>query len=401
MSLKHAELLMNSPKPSQSTVPEKAKQNFNARLFWPDIIRLPENQWTFTCKEIIDKLNASPDSGEMKKLMEKCLMYFYSLKKTLTLFDHTYTASSILLFRFWYIYGLPPNLMTCLNISQAILVTACKATENNRPLEAYVKATADFMFQVLPHLKAKYNMDKLKWEVRDKVVEYEKRVVCSFGFDLNIENPKGIIEEMFSGFYRFNRDYDLPDDFKACFPKILQESRSFIVQAITQPVSLLFDGPTFVILSLIYCGLQYKQMVDKDFRYPKNFFLDRFDVHVKAEDFQNYFTDYRVLEENFFDLKSNKGNKLLIGKDEIAAIIEETAPEVDTEEKEKEEFNYKYYNSIRSGKVQEQLLDHTELRVRELKDRIIEESKKRSSSRESGKTSPSGTSEPPQKRAKI
>ncbi|CAI7402469.1 CPS_collapsed_G0039160.mRNA.1.CDS.1 [Saccharomyces cerevisiae] len=141
--------------------------------------------------------------------------------------------------------------------------------ENNRPIEAYIKATCEFLMQNIPSLKSRTNIDKLKWEFRDKLVTNEKEILCLFGFDLNISNPKELIEEVFSGYYRFNRDHNLPENFKKAFPKILQESRNFMVQAVTQPVSLLCDGYTFIVLSLIYCGLEYKKLVDKDFRYPK------------------------------------------------------------------------------------------------------------------------------------
>lgn len=378
--------------PPPTTV-AKTQLTFNSRQFWPDIIKTPSNPWTFTCKEIIDKLNTINEKQnipipETKRIMEKCLLYFYTLKKKLNLFDHTYTASSILFFRLWYVQGLPSNLLTCIHISQAILVTACKSMENNRPLETYVKATCEFLFQIMPNLKQKYNMDKLKWEVRDKLIENEKRILCIFGFDLNIDNPKEIIEDLFSGFYRYNRDYDLPQDFMKIFPKILQEARNFIIQAVTQPISLLCDGNTFIVLSLLYCGLQYKEKVDQNFIYPKNFFQTRLGVLIDSEKFQNYFTDYRILEENFFELKSNKGNKLNIDKEKIDTIIDEKRDdkenEVTTEMENiqnksvETEFDIHDYENVRSGEVTKELLDYLDNRVNELKEKTISESKKRS-----------------------
>lgn len=371
------------------TVPAKQQQKFNARQFWPDIIKTPANQWTFTCKEIIDRLNTINEKqnipiNETEKIMEKCLLYFYTLKKKLNLFDHTYTASSILFFRFWYINELPSNLLTCIHISQAILVTACKITENNRPLDAYVKATCEFLFQTIPNLKQRFNMDKLKWEVKDKLIENEKRILCIFGFDLNIDNPKEIIEDMFSGYYRYNRDYDLPQEFMKIFPKLLQEARNFIIQAVTQPVSLLCDGYTFVALSLLYCGLQYKEKVDNEFRYPKNFFQGRLHIFIDPEKFQNLFTDYRILEENFFDLKSNKGNKLQIKKETILSVVDEDAKQ---NEDEKTNNNAEIslhlysqnYESIKSGEVTNELLEYLDTKVNELEEKTVLDNKKRSS----------------------
>lgn len=366
----------NGPATRPRSNADEPKSEFNPRLLWPDMIRIPVNPWTFTCKEVIEKLGTNPQAtAEMKRCMEKCLIYFYTVKKKLNLLDHTYTAACILFFRYWYVYGLPPALPDCIHISQAILVTACKTMENNRPIDAYVKATCEFLVKDLSGLRTKQNMDKLRWDVRDRLVESEKSVLCSFGFDLNIENPKELIEEMFSGYYRFNRDYDLPEEFKLVFPKILQEARNFIVQAVTQPVSLLCDGYTFIALSLIYCGLQYKKLVDKEFRFPPNFFADKFPVSVTAQRFEEIFTDYRIIEENFFDLKSNKRDKLEISASDIDSVIQETET---PEGVEKPVSNPYDYELMKSGEVKQELIDHIEKRVQELFERTIAEGKKRS-----------------------
>lgn len=363
------------PKPTSNASPPPASSGFNARTLWPDLIETPENQWVFECKDIIEKIGTNgPIAVEMKKNMEKCLMYFYTLKKKLNLFDHTYTASCILFYRYWFIYGIPTAITECIHISQGILVTACKTMENNRPIEAYIKATCEFLMQNIPSLKSRTNIDKLKWEFRDKLVTNEKKILCLFGFDLNISNPKELIEEVFSGYYRFNRDHNLPENFKKAFPKILQESRNFMVQAVTQPVSLLCDGYTFIVLSLIYCGLEYKKLVDKDFRYPKNFFKDRFPIEVTPENFANIFTDYKLLEENFFNLKSNKGAKLQIDSSMIDSVIDESG-DVENEVSEiSDPFNYEL---IKSGEVKEEFLNHIETRVKDLLDKAKQESMKR------------------------
>ncbi|QLQ81952.1 hypothetical protein HG537_0G02060 [Torulaspora globosa] len=368
---------------------EEVKTQFNPRVLWPDMIKIPANPWTFTCKEVIEKLGNNPQgTAEMKRCMEKCLIYFYTVKKKLSLLDHTYTAACILFFRYWYVYGLPNGLTECIHVSQAILVTACKTMENNRPIDAYVKATCEFLVKDLSGLRSKQNMDKLRWDVRDRLVESEKKILCSFGFDLNIENPKELIEEMFSGYYRFNRDYDLPEEFKQVFPKILQEARNFIVQAVTQPVSLLCDGYTFIALSLIYCGLQYKKLIDKDFKFPPNFFSEKFPIPVTAQRFEEIFTDYRIIEENFFDLKSNKGDKLEISADDINSVIQEP------EKPEECPTNPYDYELMKSGEVKQELIDHIEKRVQELFDRTVMEAKKRSSEN-------SSETEPAVKKAKI
>lgn len=356
---------------------EGSKTGFNSRVLWPDVIKTPTNQWIFTCKEIIDKLGIDPHhTTEMKRSMEKCLIYFYSVKKKLNLFDHTYTASCILFFRYWLIYGLPSTISDCIHISQAILVTACKTMENNRPIDAYAKATCEFLMKDLTTLKSKQNMDKLKWDVRDKLVDNEKRILCSFGFDLNIENPKELIEEIFSGYYRFNRDFDLPEDFKRVFPKILQEARNFIVQAVTQPVSLLCDGYSFVALSLIYCGLQYQKLIDKSFKFPTNFFRNKFPVLVTAKRYEEMFTDYRLIEENFFDLKSNKREKLQISALDINNLIQE---EVSEGEGSSIHVKNPYdYDHLKSGEVRQELLDHTSKRIQDLYEKAVADNKKRS-----------------------
>lgn len=365
---------------SKSSNHGETKAEFNSRLLWPDMIKIPVNPWTFTCKEVIEKLGSNPQvTAEMKRCMEKCLIYFYTAKKKLNLFDHTYTAACILFFRYWYVYGLPNTLTECIHISQAILVTACKTMENNRPIDAYVKITCEFLVKDLNGLRSKQNMDKVKWDVRDRLVENEKKILCSFGFDLNIENPKELVEDMFSGYYRLNRDYDLPEDFKQVFPKILQEARNFIVQAVTQPVSLLCDGYTFVALALIYCGLQYKKLVDNKFQFPVNFFSRKFPTQVTAQRFEDIFTDYRIIEENFFDLKSNKREKLEISASDINSIIQEPTEPTQPTENPDEISNPYDYNLIKSGEVRQELMDHIEKRIQEQYEKFILESKKRSS----------------------
>lgn len=369
---------MSSDANSHSRLSSPTRKEYNPRLLWPDMIKTPSNPWTFSCKEIIEKLGTNPQAtAELKRNMEKCLIYFYTVKKVLNLFDHTYTASCILFFRYWYVYGLPPYLPDCIHIAQAILVTACKTVENNRPIDAYVKATCDYFLKETSGTRARQNLDKLKWDVRDRLVTNEKRILCSFGFDLNLENPKELIEEMFSGFYRFNRDYNFPEDFKVIFPKILQEARNFIVQAVTQPVSLLCDGYTFVALALIYCGFQYKKNVDNLFRFPVNFFKNTFPILVTAQRFEDIFTDYRILEENFFDLKSNKRARLQISATDIESLLQEEHGEVQ---------NPYDYNLIKSGEVRQELREHIQNRIDDIYGRTVVETKKR--------TSPDNTADP-------
>ncbi|CAG58131.1 uncharacterized protein GVI51_C00891 [Nakaseomyces glabratus] len=339
---------------------------FNPRVLWPDVIRLPQNRWIFTCKEIIDRLGTDVHkTAEMKKLMEKCLMYLYFMKKSLNLFDYTYVEASILFFRYWYYYGLSYNLLDSIHISQAILVTACKTMENNRPIDAYVKSTCEFVtIHKIPVGNAgpRPNMDKLKWEFRDRLVKNEKKLLCQFGFDFNdgVGNARELIEEIFSGFYRFNRDDILPDEFKkTAFPKILQESRMFIVQGMTQPVTLLCDGYKFVVMSLIYCGLEYKRLVDKNFRYPKNFFSRVLLPSLKfnTQELVETFMDYRILEDNFFDLKSNKGSKLHISEEMIRNITDEDNDFCHSNE---ELFDYEH---IREGNVSKEFMEHIQSKV--------------------------------------
>lgn len=347
-----------------ATASSATQNGFNTRLLWPDMVRTPENSWSSSCKEIVDKLGTNPHKAhDTKKRMEKCLMYFYVMRKNLKLFDHTYTAACILFFRYWYVFGLPPTLPDCIHLSQALLVTSCKTMENNRPIDAFVKGTCDFLMKDIPTSRGRQNIEKLRWDLRDKLVSYEKQVLCQMGFDLNLHNPKELIEEIFSGYFRYNRDFDMSENFKKVFPKIIQEARNFIIQAGTQPVSLLCDGYTFTVLSLIFCGLQYKKNVDTNFRFPKNFFSDRFPVKVVPQQFVSLFTDYRILEENFFDLKSNKGEKLQITTEEINDLIEEEGDDLSDEE---QNLNPYVYEHIKSGIVRKELLDHIELRIKEL-----------------------------------
>lgn len=376
-------------------------KKYNPRQYWPDVINTPANTWTFSCGDIINKLDDNDQkAAEEKKNMEKCLMYFYTMKKKLNLFDHTYTAASILFYRFWFQYGLPGSLLNCIHVAQAILVTACKTMENNRPIDSYVKETCEFINKVVYGQNNASNIDKLKWEVRDKLVTNEKRILSHFGFDINIENPKELVEDIFSGFYRYNRDYTLPEEFRTILPKLLQEVRSFIVLAVTQPVSLLCDGYSFLVLSMLYCGIQYKEHVKNDFKFPKNFFKERFPIKVTAEKFEAYFTDYRLLEQSFFDLKSNKGDKLLISRQDIESIIEED----DDSEPIADPYSYE---SLKDGEIRTELMDHIEQRVEEY---ITRMSSGKTPSRGnavahsqpvSSSTSPSRTNEHKDKKQKI
>ncbi|CCH62354.1 hypothetical protein TBLA_0H00630 [Henningerozyma blattae CBS 6284] len=361
----------------QSMASNTPLNSFNSRLFWPDMITLPENKWCFDVDNIINRLKDSESQSlSIKKNMEKCLIYFYNMKKKLKLFDHTYTASCILFFRYWYVYNLPPNIIDCIHLSQAILVTACKTMENNRPAESYVNSTCEFIAKDI-YNGSNVNIDKLKWETKDRLVNNEKKILCQFGFDLNLDNPKEIIEEIFNGFYRFNRDFTLTDDFKKIFPKIIQEARNFIIQAITQPISLLFDGYTFIVISLIYCGLQYKTLIDKDFKFPKNFFKDRFPIILHSIDFEKKFQDYKLIEETFFDLKSNKKDKLSIKKEDIESLLQEDDDlEEDSSEQNPKDDPYSY-EKIKSGIVKQELLDHTQERLNQMLQNTINESKKR------------------------
>ncbi|KAG0660808.1 Protein bur2 [Maudiozyma exigua] len=391
---------LHSPSGSSTNI---AKKVYNSRLYWPDIINIPKNKWTFNCMEIIEKLDKNEQKAtEEKKNMEKCLMYFYTMKKKLNLFDHTYTAASILFFRFWYVYGLPASLINCIHVSQAILVTACKTVENNRPIDAYIKATCEYINQMIYGNRNAGNIDKLKWEVRDKLVNYEQRILTHFGFDINIDNPKEIVEDIFSGFYRYNRDFELPNEFKEVLPKILIEVRSFIIQAVTQPVSLLCDGYSFLILAMLYCGIQYKKKIDENFKYPKNFFKDRFPIETTAEKFAAYFTDYRLLEQSFFDLKSNKGDKLQTSVEEIKSILQEST--VGEETGIEDPYSYE---KVKSGEVQQELLDHIEERVNDYINKMTSGKKHghgddgSSSQTISTSTSPSRLQESASKRVKL
>ncbi|AMD22970.1 HHR201Wp [Eremothecium sinecaudum] len=358
------------------------ESGFNLRKLWPDIIKIPSNRWVFSCKEIVDRLGTDPKTAHLtKKKMEKCLMYFYMLKKNLRLYDHTYTAACILFFRYWYMYELPSSMPDCIHLAQAILATACKAMENNRPLDMYVKATCEFMMKDMLQQRGRQNMDKLKWDVRDKLVKFEKQLLCQFGFDLDLQNPKELIEEIFSGFYRYNRDDKMDEEFKRVFPKILLEARTFIIQAGTQPVSLLCDGFTFTALAIIYAGLQYLRNEDKNFKFPKNFFSERFPVRLTSSMIVDLFTDYRILEDNFFDLKSNKGDKLEVKVDEIEKLIDE-----DEQEDLPNIVDPYDYEIIKNGECKQEFLDHTESKLRELHDKIVNDSGKKRPVTEEGLT---------------
>ncbi|SCU85372.1 LADA_0D07118g1_1 [Lachancea dasiensis] len=347
--------------------PATTLEGFNARILWPDMIKTPENKWVYSCKQIVDRLGSDPQAAaELKRRMEKCLMYFYVMKKQLKLFDHTYTAACILFFRYWFVYGLPPVLNECIHLSQALLVTACKTVENNRPIDAYVKGTCEFILKDAPS-RARQNAEKLRWELRDKLVAYERQILCQMGFDLNLHNPKELIEEIFSGFFRYNRDHNMSEQFTKVLPKLIQDARNFIIQAGTQPVSLLCDGFTFTALALVFSGLKFKKSVDSNFKFPKNFFSERFPFPVTPLLFVELLTDYRVLEENFFDLKSNKGAELEVSIEEMRSLLEEDENAAKLSE---ETYCVFPYEQMKDGVVKEELLKSIESRIHDLTEKI-------------------------------
>ncbi|SCU87148.1 LAME_0D08966g1_1 [Lachancea meyersii CBS 8951] len=360
---------MSQPTPKS---PATTTEGFNARVLWPDMIKTPQNKWVYARKEIVDRLGNDPHSAsELKRRMEKCLMYFYVMKKQLKLFDHTYTAACILFFRYWFVYGLPPNSNECIHLSQALLVTACKTVENNRPIDVYVKGTGEFLLKDVPTARGGQNLEKLKWELRDKLVAYEKQILCQLGFDLNLNNPKELIEEIFSGYFRYNRDFDMSEQFTKALRNVIQDARNFIIQAGTQPVSLLCDGFTFTALALVFCGLQFKKNADPSFKFPKNFFSQRFPFKATSQLFVELLSDYRILEQNFFDLKSNKGEKLQVTIDEMSNLIEEDENFIHDDSNGESVY---VYEDIKDGVVRGELLNSIENRVKELTARIIAQS---------------------------
>ncbi|KAH3902088.1 Bur2p SCDLUD_001901 [Saccharomycodes ludwigii] len=357
-----------------SSVPTTNKIGFISRTLWPDIIQTPQNKWIYTCAEIIGHLNKSPNSSNIKKKMERCLAYFYQMKKILSLMDHTYTAACILFFRYWILYELPPTIPECIYLSQTILVTACKISENNRPIQAYVKATSEYFNGgsnnnvASDYKKKQQQIEKMKWEIRDRLVANEKLFLCKIGFDICIENPKFLLEQIFNDFYRYTRDADDFDDyFKHVFPRILQECRAFIVQAETHPVSLLCDGYQFVQLGLIWCGVQYKKR-HEEFKFPKNFFQKRFPKRIDVVQMSDLFHNYLKLENAFLSLRSNKGGLLSVSSEEIKRIIDETEEESGDSNNEDEisdvNFNLDfYYNQVKNGEENEAYLSYMEDRI--------------------------------------
>lgn len=344
------------------------EHTFSPRTLWPDIIKCPQNSWVCGCDEIVARLGA--DEGTIqnsKKTMEKCLIYFHKMRKELKLFDHTYTAACLLFYRYWFKYDLPRSLPECIHLSHAILVTACKTMENNRPTDQYIKSTCDFLFKdVSENLAQRSNIEKLKWEVRDQLVAHEKKVLCRLGFDFALDNAKELLEEIFSGYYRHVRDSDMDENFKAIFPAILQEARNFIIQTGTQPITLLCDGYSLVAASLVYSGATFRKTKDEAFRFPANFFRNRFPVSVDPDSMERLFSDYRTIEKRFFDLKNNKGDSLIISSQEISAIIDE--------DYEEEPSNPYDYSNFKDGEAGEELLGYTERKVEELINRVILES---------------------------
>lgn len=299
---------------------------YNDRVLWPQIIKEPANQWTYSTAQILDKLNKSGNVAATKKKIERSLLLFYKMKAALNLQEPTYIAACILFYRFWMTFDLPADMNDCMDLALSAMVTACKISENNRPIRAYVDAAVNILNSGLPMNQQK--LEKIKWRVRDRFSANEMKFLSMMGFDFDICNPRHFIEEIFSVQYRLSRDKDFPKDFEAVFPSILKEARIFIYQTEAQPVSLLCDGMIYIQYSLVFAALQYKKKGHSDFKFPKKFFTKRFPNSFDPLMLSELANSHYKLEKNFLKMGSNKGSLLLMTADDIREITDEEVEEV-------------------------------------------------------------------------
>ncbi|KAL6945173.1 hypothetical protein ACO0QE_002619 [Hanseniaspora vineae] len=299
---------------------------YNDRVLWPQIIKEPANQWTYSTTQILDKLNSSGNVAATKKKIERSLLLFYKMKAALNLQEPTYIAACILFYRFWMTFDLPDDMNDCMDLALSALVTACKISENNRPIRAYVDAAVNILNSGLPINQQK--LEKIKWRVRDRFSANEMKFLSMMNFDFDICNPRHFIEEVFSVQYRLSRDKYFPKDFEAVFPSILKEARVFIYQTEAQPVSLLCDGIVYIQYALVFAALQYKKKGHPDFKFPKNFFSKRFPNSFDPLIISELANSHYKLEKNFLKMGSNKGILLLMTTDDIREITEEEVEEV-------------------------------------------------------------------------
>lgn len=341
---------------------------FNQSILWPSVIKLPENTWLFDINEILKNLeDTNGDSKKARSMIKYCIEILYKCAKDLKTQDQCFLIMATLLYRYWMLEGSKELLKLDTEriglLLLTIIITSCKVTENHRKTYAYVETV---LKRTNPTVTSATVMDKKKWYIREHLLNEEMIFLAKMKFDFNINNPRVYLDSLFGYYTKFNVDNEDPimtNDlkFKKQFGIIMKDCKSFMTNASTQPISLICDGIDFLQFSLIFTAYHFNKSNkfesdnDKFFRFTKGFFSRKFETVLSVEKIEYIAKVLYILEKNFLNNKTNKGEVLLeLNKEAIIDLVdpsdityeqsvEDSEPEA---KKQKIEHNKDVYNSV-------------------------------------------------------
>lgn len=341
---------------------------FNQSILWPSVIKLPENTWLFDINEILKNLeDTNGDCKKARSMIKYCIEILYKCAKDLKTQDQCFLIMATLLYRYWMLEGSKELLKLDTErigfLLLTIIITSCKVTENHRKTYAYVETV---LKRTNPTVTSATVMDKKKWYIRENLLNEEMTFLAKMKFDFNISNPRVYLESLFGYYTKFNIDNEDPimtNDlkFKKQFGIIMRDCKSFITNASTQPISLICDGIDFLQFSLIFTAYHFNKSnkFESDnenfFRFTQGFFSRKFETVLTVEKIEYISKVLYILEKNFLNNKTNKGEVLLeLTKEAIIDLvhssdikyeksIEDSEPEA---KKQKIEDNKDVYNSV-------------------------------------------------------
>lgn len=302
---------------------------FNQSLLWPPIIKLPENEWIFNVFDVLANLDVNKETKKIRSFIKYCVEFLYNCKRDLNLQDHTFTCMTLFFYRYWMLEGSEAliNLdmdALCL-LLLVIVITSCKTMENHRKVNQYVEVV---VARGNPTVKSMTVLDKKKWKLRENLLNDEMQFLAKIKFDLNVINPKTVLDDFYGFYSKYNVDNSdllMKDDvkFKGQFSAIIKDCKAFITNCHTQPMSLICDGYDFVQYALVFCAFNYNKLNkaqpsdDSFFKFSPNFFKRKFEKVLTAKEIVYIAECQYVLERNFLNNKTNKGEILLELSEEV------------------------------------------------------------------------------------
>lgn len=309
---------------------------FNQSILWPSVIKLPENAWLFDINELLKNLKDSTEENKKCRSMIKyCIEILYKCAKDLKTQDQCFLIMSSLFYRYWMLEGSEKLLKLDTEkiglLLLTVIITACKVTENHRKTYAYVETV---LKRTNPTVTSATVMDKKKWYIRENLMNEEMVFLAKMKFDFNINNPRVYLDNLFDYYTKFNVDNEdkiMSDDlkFRKQFGIILKDCKSFMTNASTQPIGLVCDGLDFLQYSLIFTAYSFNKSnkfdkdSDKFFKFTEGFFTRKFENVLTVEKIEYISKVLFVLERNFLNNKTNKGEALLqLNKQNIINLLD-------------------------------------------------------------------------------